>query len=176
MFICKQKKNGKFIFNRKTSSSRERKAREPAVKGIELDIWILFTGRAVLLLYVLLLYVIYVIFLYSLGDTSVSKGDTSVSKGDTFLKNKTIIFINCHYYLFFLWMYFAKNQDGYTFAVSPAATLSWGVPRASFYKALQTLKEKKYIVEKSDNTYDFYESPKEEQIVVTINKDNSFVF
>lgn len=77
---------------------------------------------------------------------------------------------------FHLWMYFAKNQDGYTFAVSPAATLSWGVPRASFYKALQTLKEKKYIVEKSDNTYDFYESPKEEQIVVTINKDNSFVF
>ncbi len=65
---------------------------------------------------------------------------------------------------FHLWIYFAKNQNGYTCSFSSADALLWGIPKTSFYSAINKLKEKKYLIEKSNNTYDFYETPKEEKI------------
>lgn len=79
---------------------------------------------------------------------------------------------------FHLWVYFAKNQNGYICSFSSADALLWGVPKTSFYSAMNKLKEKKYLVEKEKNSYDFYEIPKEEKIEVTVNKndDAGFVF
>lgn len=49
---------------------------------------------------------------------------------------------------FEVWMYFAKNQAGYTFAVSPAAALDeFGIKKDSFQKAKAVLKEKGYLIE-----------------------------
>ena len=77
-----------------------------------------------------------------------------------------------------VWLYFAKNQNGYKLAVSPADATTWGIPKSSFHKAFTALKDKGYLVETSPNHFDFYEMPKEEQeIIVTINKaSNEFTF
>lgn len=67
---------------------------------------------------------------------------------------------------FQVWLYFAKNQAGYTFAVSPAAALNeFGIKKDSFQKARQVLTEKGYLVNnaaKGKNYYIFYEKPQEE--------------
>ena len=71
---------------------------------------------------------------------------------------------------FQVWLYFAKNQAGYEFAVSPAAALNeFGIKKDSFQKAKQVLKEKGYLVHhegKGSNHYIFYEKPKDEIIYV----------
>lgn len=71
---------------------------------------------------------------------------------------------------FQVWLYFAKNQAGYTFAVSPAAALNeFGIKKDSFQKAKAVLKEKGYLVEnlaKGKNHYIFYEKPIEEVMYV----------
>lgn len=49
---------------------------------------------------------------------------------------------------FQVWLYFAKNQQGYMFAVSPAAALSEaGIKKDSFRKSVEVLKEKGYLVQ-----------------------------
>lgn len=67
---------------------------------------------------------------------------------------------------FQVWLYFAKNQAGYTFAVSPAAALKeFGIKKDSFQKAVVVLKEKGYIVpnpSKGNNHFIFHEIPEEE--------------
>lgn len=73
---------------------------------------------------------------------------------------------------FKVWLYFAKNQNGYTFEVSPADAVTWGIPKSTWHKAFTSLKEKGYLVETSPNHFDFYELPKEEKIVVTVRKEN----
>lgn len=69
-----------------------------------------------------------------------------------------------------VWLYFAKNQAGYTFAVSPAAALQeFGIKKDSFQKAVQVLKEKKYLVNnpaKGKNYFIFHEIPEEEVMYV----------
>ena len=62
------------------------------------------------------------------------------------------------YYAFVLYLYFAANANGYTFALSPAAiTEATGLARSTYYKMLVFLKEKGYIVEGKGNTLHFYE-------------------
>ena len=71
---------------------------------------------------------------------------------------------------FEVWMYFAKNQAGYTFAVSPAAALDeFGIKKDTFQKAKQVLKEKGYLIEnlaKGKNHWIFKEIPVEEIMYV----------
>jgi hypothetical protein len=71
---------------------------------------------------------------------------------------------------FQVWLYFAKNQQGYEFAVSPAAALKEaGIKRDSFQRAKRVLKEKGYLVQdetKGNNYYIFYEKPVDEIIYV----------
>ena len=71
---------------------------------------------------------------------------------------------------FQVWYYFAKNQAGYTFAVSPAAALNeFGIKKQSFQEAKRVLKEKGYLVEnpsKGKNHYIFYEVPVEDIMFV----------
>lgn len=72
---------------------------------------------------------------------------------------------------FQVWLYFAKNQQGYTFAVSPAAALKeWGISKDTFHKAVQTLKKKRYLIndtDKGSNYWVFYELPIEEEMYIT---------
>lgn len=72
---------------------------------------------------------------------------------------------------FQVWLYFAKNQAGYTFAVSPAAALNeFGIKKDTFQKAKQVLKEKGYLVHdyaKGKQYYIFKEIPDEEVFYVS---------
>lgn len=71
---------------------------------------------------------------------------------------------------FQVWLYFAKNQAGYTFAVSPAAALDeFGIKKQSFQEAKRVLKEKGYLIEnpaKGKNHWIFKEIPVEEIMYV----------
>lgn len=71
---------------------------------------------------------------------------------------------------FEVWMYFAKNQAGYTFAVSPAAALDeFGIKKDTFQKAKTALKDKGYLIEdfgKGKNHWIFREIPIEEIMYV----------
>lgn len=70
-----------------------------------------------------------------------------------------------------VWLYFAKNQSGHTFAVSPAAALDeFGIKKDTFQKAKQVLKEKGYLindVSKGKNYWIFREIPEEEVMYIT---------
>lgn len=66
------------------------------------------------------------------------------------------------YYAFVLYLYFAANANGYTLALSPAAIKeATGLPRSTYYKKLQLLKEKGYVVEGNGNQLHFFEIPQE---------------
>ena len=71
---------------------------------------------------------------------------------------------------FQVWLYFAKNQAGYEFAVSPAAALNeFGIKKDMFQKTKQILKEKGYLTEnltKGKNHWIFKEIPEEEVMYV----------
>lgn len=71
---------------------------------------------------------------------------------------------------FQVWLYFAKNQAGYTFAVSPAAALDeFGIKKQSFQEAKRVLKEKGYLIEnlaKGKNHWIFREKPIEDIMYV----------
>ena len=71
---------------------------------------------------------------------------------------------------FEVWLYFAKNQAGYTFAVSPAAALDeFGIKKDTFQKAKAVLKEKGYLIEnlaKGKNHWIFREIPIEDMMYV----------
>lgn len=71
---------------------------------------------------------------------------------------------------FQVWLYFAKNQAGYQFAVSPAAALDeFGIKKDTFQKAKQVLKDKGYLIEnpaKGKNHWIFREIPVEDIMYV----------
>lgn len=71
---------------------------------------------------------------------------------------------------FQVWFYFAKNQQGYEFAVSPATALNeFGIKKDTFQKAKQVLKQKGYLIEnpsKGKNHWIFKEIPEEEIMYV----------
>lgn len=71
---------------------------------------------------------------------------------------------------FQVWLYFAKNQAGYTFAVSPAAALDeYGIKKDMFQKTKQLFKERGYLIEdlsKGKNHWIFREIPVEDIMYV----------
>ena len=82
---------------------------------------------------------------------------------------------------FKFWIYLAKNQNNYTFALSKVATIDFcRFGESTYTKVFKELKEFGYLKETSKDKYDFYEFPKddtEQQIIITINKaDNGFSF
>ena len=63
-----------------------------------------------------------------------------------------------------LYLYLAKNADGYTFALSPqAAENEAGITKTTFHKYINLFIAEGYLVQRSGNTYDFYESPHKQQ-------------
>ena len=67
-----------------------------------------------------------------------------------------------------LFLYLAKNQDKYTFALSRADFMEWaGVKDTAYKTAVDELIEKGYLVSKGGNQYTFYEAGK-----VNIFSDN----
>jgi hypothetical protein len=62
---------------------------------------------------------------------------------------------------FEVWLYFAKNREGYEFWVSPVAAYNeFGISVSTFRKAKRILKERGYLVKNDDGYWDFYEIPK----------------
>ena len=61
---------------------------------------------------------------------------------------------------FKMWLYLAKNQHNYTLALSKANALQWGIgSESSYYRAIKELTNKGYL-QKSNNSYVFYELSK----------------
>ena len=60
-----------------------------------------------------------------------------------------------------IWLYLNKNQERYTFDLSRAACLEWGIKKDSYYDGIKELMEKGYLVQSREgsNYYTFYESP-----------------
>ena len=86
---------------------------------------------------------------------------------------------------FKLYMYFAKNMDGYSFNLSSSDFTKWaGVSLQAYNTAIQELIEHRYLVKKADgskNNYIFYDIPQEQpqDLNVEIRKsstDIGFVF
>ena len=62
---------------------------------------------------------------------------------------------------FKLWFYIAKNQNGYSFALSKVSFCrEMNVSVSTYYRAVDTLIEKGYLIqkEKGSNVYCFYEN------------------
>lgn len=59
-----------------------------------------------------------------------------------------------------LYLYFAKNADDYSFALSQQAALEEaGIKKTSYHKYLNYLIDEGYLIWRRGNTYDFYETP-----------------
>ena len=79
---------------------------------------------------------------------------------------------------FKLWFYINKNQDNYKFSLSSKDVMrackmnSWDTYR----KAFEELTEKSYLVETSENQFEFYELPSREDAVdVRVNKAHRII-
>lgn len=73
---------------------------------------------------------------------------------------------------FKLWVYFAKNQNGYKFALSSKdAASTFGLKKKQYDNAVKDLKEKGYLVaEENSNVYTFNEIP-----ISVVSKGNNAV-
>ena len=61
---------------------------------------------------------------------------------------------------FNLYIYFAANANGYSFALSPAAVRQTiGMPNSTYRDQLLKLIDKGYLVQSGSNRFDFYEVP-----------------
>ena len=61
---------------------------------------------------------------------------------------------------FKMWVYFSKNQDGYTFALSSRECKdNFGMGRTQYDRGIKVLIEKGYLVNIKGNTYEFNEIP-----------------
>lgn len=61
---------------------------------------------------------------------------------------------------FKLWLYIAKNQNGFKLALSMSDALSWGIgSKSSYYRAVKELEDKSYL-EKTSSGYVFTDIPK----------------
>ena len=63
---------------------------------------------------------------------------------------------------FQIWMYFVKNQDNFTFALSPQAAEEWHIARTTFNRTIRKFIGEGYLVadKEGSNHYIFYEKPK----------------
>ncbi len=59
---------------------------------------------------------------------------------------------------FKIWMYFAKNQHGYQFGLSPAAAAEFGIAKSTLQETVRLFEEKGYL-EKDGDIYRFHEIP-----------------
>lgn len=77
---------------------------------------------------------------------------------------------------FKLWLYFAKNQNKYTFWLSAVDVHNFtGMSRSTYHRAFDELVDKFYLIRDPEDTrhYDFYERPHDTGIRdcnITINK------
>lgn len=73
---------------------------------------------------------------------------------------------------FKLWCYMAKNQNGYTFALSRVdACKVCNMSKPTYLSAVQELIEVGYMVNTSGNHYNFFEElPKDEELEITVIK------
>lgn len=77
---------------------------------------------------------------------------------------------------FKLWIYFAKNQNGYEFALSrQAVENNFGIKKKQYDNAIEELITKKYLVVTKSNYYTFYEVPKIEKESAEVPKSNQDV-
>lgn len=77
---------------------------------------------------------------------------------------------------FKLWIYFAKNQKDYHFALSSRdAKELFGLKKDAYDRAIQILQEKGYLVAESNNSnkYNFYEIPLEEKMQPLVVKNHN---
>ena len=58
-----------------------------------------------------------------------------------------------------LWLYLAKNQNGYSLDLSPADAAKWGIKRSSFYRAEDELTRLGYIKHHKGNVFIFCNNP-----------------
>lgn len=64
-----------------------------------------------------------------------------------------------------LYLYLASNANNYRLELSPQAIQNAiGMPRSTYYKKMQLLKEKGYIMEKQGNVLEFYEVPQKQSV------------
>ncbi len=61
---------------------------------------------------------------------------------------------------FKLWLYLAKNSKNERWTLSQKACERWGIKKDSYYRGIAQLKEKRYLIEKGNSEFDFYETPK----------------
>lgn len=71
---------------------------------------------------------------------------------------------------FKLWCYINKNQNGYTFGLSVADAMTWGISKRSYYNAVKELEKDGYLVLQEQNKYVFYELPQTPGIEITVSK------
>ena len=64
---------------------------------------------------------------------------------------------------FKLWLYLSKNQNLYQFELSQKAVTDWtGISRATYYRAIEELTSKGYLVQNDGSSlYTFYELPQQ---------------
>ena len=62
---------------------------------------------------------------------------------------------------FRLWFYLAKNKDEFELGLSQKACANWGLKKDSYYRAVQELKQKGYLILENE-VWHFYEEPKEQ--------------
>lgn len=63
-----------------------------------------------------------------------------------------------------LYLYLAKNANGYEMALSQAAAeVEAGIKKTTFHKYLDLLIHEGYLVWRKGNIYDFYETPHKQQ-------------
>jgi hypothetical protein len=76
---------------------------------------------------------------------------------------------------FRMWLYLAKNQNGFTFALSKVDAIKWGVgSKSSYDRAIAELKNKNYLVSTGNNNhFFFYDIPltAKKEMTVTVVKE-----
>lgn len=84
---------------------------------------------------------------------------------------------------FKMWVYLAKNQNNYTFALSKVDTMAWcGFSKNTYTAAFNELVKEGYLIESKEGSshYDFYEvsqlPPKEPTITVHKEEPKEFTF
>ena len=58
-----------------------------------------------------------------------------------------------------LWLYLSHNQDGFELDLSQKAAEAWGIKRSSYYRAVEQLIEKGYLVAMDEKHFRFKEIP-----------------
>ena len=72
---------------------------------------------------------------------------------------------------FKLWCYMAKNQNNYVFALSCIDVCRiCNMSKPTYLDCFKELVKCGYLVETSNNHYDFYEKLPEEQVEITVKK------